>query len=295
MTYSKLITAGLSTALLLGSAAPALADERGQDDSGSEVHAPASFPGSSFLQGISARVEERRQEHASNTEDRQQKQEELQQQRQQKLEDRGTNEIDKRIESLTKLKERLSGVKLIGADVLAGILSSIDAEIAKLQGLKTNITSGEASTTLKADVQSVTKSLRIYALVEPQAHIAASASRISAVVTQMTALADKLQARIDSAKSAGTDTTAAESALADLKVKIADAKVQADAAVSETANLQADNGDATVRASNNAALKDARHKLVAAEKDLAAARHDAAKVYAVVKGSGGNATTTPST
>jgi hypothetical protein len=75
--------------------------------------------------------------------------------------------------------------------------------------------------------------------------------------------------------------------MTDLKAKLADAKTQADAAVAEVANLQVDNGDKTVQTANTTALKDAKAKLVVAQKDLAAARHDAATIYGVVKGKGG--------
>ena len=67
--------------------------------------------------------------------------------------------------------------------------------------------------------------------------------------------------------------------------------MQANAAISETVNLKPDNGDATVRASNTAALKDARSKLVVARQDLAAAYHDDATIAGKVKGKGTASTT----
>lgn len=299
MNHSKVAAGTLALTIFFGTAIPALASENSVESevevevhSSVEVNRGPNFPGAGFLQGIRNRVEGRDGEkHASNTEMREEKRAEKEEKREQKREDKTSSAIDKRIEALTKLKERLSNLKLIDAAVLANITAGIDAQIAKLEALKTQIASGTASTTLKAEV----KNLKTFSIVEPKAHIAAGASRINAVVTQMTTFADKLQARINAAKTAGTDTSAAEAALADMKTQLADAKAKADAAVSGTQNLQPDNGDATVRASNLAALKDARTKLAAAAKDLAAARHDIAKIYAVVKGSGGmgaNATTT---
>ena len=69
--------------------------------------------------------------------------------------------------------------------------------------------------------------------------------------------------------------TTSVSALADMNAKIADANVQAQAAVTETASLQPDNGNATVMASNTATLKDARTKIQTAQQDLVKARQDA--------------------
>jgi hypothetical protein len=306
MKYTPLTTSALTLALLMGSALPALAEDSIQGDASvgttatvqGEHEDNGDFPGARFLGGLKTRLQKSENddqgEHldASTSEkmkaDREDK-------HMQKRQEKGSSEIDKRIESLTNLKNRLASIKLLDATALATISANLDAEIAKLQALKTQIQSDTSTTTLKDDVKSITQGLRIFAVVEPKARIAASASRINAVVTQLSALTTKLQARIDTAKTAGVDTTAAVAALADLQAKSADAKVQADAAVALTVNLAPDNGDATIRATNLQALKDAKAKLVLAQKDLADARHDAATVRGVVKGSGGSdhASTTP--
>lgn len=307
MKYTPLATSALALSLLMGSALPALAEDSVQGDASvgttatvqvqGEHEDHGDFPGARFLGGLKNRIkgseDEDKGEHLASTS--RETKADREENRMQKGQERGSSEIDKRIESLTNLKNRLASIKLLDATALATITANLDAEIAKLQALKTQIQSDTSTTTLKDDVKSITQGLRIFAVVEPKARIAASASRINAVVTQMTALSAKLQTRIDAAKTAGTDTTAAVAALADLQAKIADAKVQADAAVALTVNLAPDNGDATIRASNLQALKDAKAKLVLAQKDLADARHDAATVRGVVKGSGGSdhASTTP--
>lgn len=203
-----------------------------------------------------------------------------------KAQERGDTMIDQRIKSLEDLEARLAKIKLLPADVLTNIKASVDTEIQALITLKAQIAGDTSTTSVKADDSSITKANRVYLLVEPKARIAAAASRIDAVVMQLTALATKLQARITAAQSAGVNVSAAVSAMTDFNAKIANAKVQADAAVAETANLKPDNGDKTILAANKAALKDARSKLVAAEQDLAAARHDAGTIAGVVKGHG---------
>ena len=298
MKYTPLATGTLTLALLIGSAAPALADDSIQTNTDASVggsaqvqvqggqEAHGGFPGSHFLGGIKNRLEGKSDgahfDHiiASSSDQTKTDREDA---RMQKGQAKGASEIDVRIKSLTELKARLASIKLLDATALATINANLDAEITKLQSLKTTIASDTSTTTLKTDVKSITEGLRVFLVVEPKARIAASASRINAVVTQMTALSLKLQTRIDQAKTAGVDTTSAISALADMNAKIADAKVQADASVTLTANLQADNGNATVKASNLQALKDARAKLVLAQKDLATARHDAGTIFTVVK------------
>jgi hypothetical protein len=201
-----------------------------------------------------------------------------------KVGDKAGNSIDARIASLEKLAARIADNKFLSAETLATMQASLNAEIQALKDLKVKVGSDTATTTLKGDLKSLKEGARVFLLVEPKARIAAAASRVNAVVTQMTDLSAKLQERVTAAQTAGIDVSAAVTAMTDLTAKLADAKVQADAAVSLTANLQADNGDKTVRTANMSALKDARAKLVAAEKDLAAARHDAATIYSVVKG-----------
>lgn len=291
MKYSPLFGSVLTLSLLVSGSVPALADD-GVDTvvQGSTTvrlednHQDTSFPGARFLQGVKDRVrgDDDQKEHlqASSSEARKAEHEDK---RIEKGQEKAGHAIDKRIESLTKLKARLANLKLLDATVLASISASLDAEIAKLVALKATIASDTSTTTLKKDVSQITKGLRIFAVVEPKAHIAASASRINAVVVQLNLLADKLQTRITEAKTAGKDVTLAEAALVDLRAKAGDAKVQADLAVSMTVNLQADNGDTLIRASNLKALKDARAKLVIAQQDLAAARHDAGTIRGIVK------------
>jgi hypothetical protein len=82
---------------------------------------------------------------------------------------------------------------------------------------------------------------------------------------------------------------------------VTDATTQTNAAISAIANLKPDNGDATIKASNDAALKSARTKIQAAQQDIVAARKDVEAILKAlheVKGSANasttvNASTTP--
>lgn len=198
----------------------------------------------------------------------------------------GKAEIEKRIKSLEDLSSRIAGMKRLSVDQITQIQASIQAEISILTSLEATIGSDTSTTTLKADVESITKANRVYLLVMPQAQISAAADRILAAAGQLENLSVKLSARIDAAATAGTDVSTLRTALSDMNAKVADAKVQANAAVSESANLKADNGDATIKASNSVALKDARTKLEAARADIQAAYKDAQTIVAGVRGKG---------
>ncbi len=298
MNKKTLITSAAGIALLLASAAPALAHD-GVDDGHPEVSTSANVTATAgedsgeHKSGFDFRVNLpglKGKASSTEREDRIQKREDHKasttEKRQEHATEKAGNAIDMRIKSLEELSARIGKMKLLSADVIASIQASLATEIQALVDLKAKIGTDTASSTLKADIQSITKGNRVFLLVEPKARIAAAASRINAVVTQLTSLGGKLQERITAAQTAGTDVSAAVTAMSDFNAKIADAKVQADAAVAATANLSVDNGDKATLEANNAALKAARAKLKAAEDDLKAARKDAATIYGVVKGKG---------
>lgn len=205
--------------------------------------------------------------------------------------DRGDGEITSRIDSLNKMIARLNDATRLTPDAKASLSAELTAQITALTNLKTQIDSS-ATTTLKTDVQSITKDFRVYALVLPKAAIDAAADRIMTIAAQMETLSTKITARITATQTAGVDVSAAVTAHTDFDAKVADAKVQATAAVNEVANLSVDAGATTTLAANTTALKDAKTKIDAAQADLKAARMDVDTILKAIKGKGIVAATT---
>lgn len=185
---------------------------------------------------------------------------------------RADQEIDRRVSSLNAFLGRINGMTKIDATFKASLASTIQTQINDLTTLKSTIDADTTASTLKVEVQSITKSYRIYALVLPQAAIGAAADRAQTLVGMFTTLGGKLSARI--ASSSG-DTSAAAAALVDFNAKVADAQVQATAAVNHIAGLEPDNGNKTVMQTNDTALKLARADVRVAQQDFVAARKDA--------------------
>jgi hypothetical protein len=104
------------------------------------------------------------------------------------------------------------------------------------------------------------------------------------VYTYLTQVAADLQTKIDSMP-AGEKKDAAQAKLNDMKAKVADAKVNADAALSLVVDLTPDHGDAQIRKDNKAALDSATTKLQAAHTDYVAARADVDAINALLNGS----------
>jgi hypothetical protein len=276
----RITTTVLALAFSLGVAAPAFADTDVNESATGGIRVDGIHMGTTSV-GFHADEDM----HASTTGDGKDNGKSDGQNRIEKGQTLGKQEIEKRIQSLEALSARIGQMKRLTSDQIAAIQAAIQAEISILTSLEATIGGDTSTTTVKTDVQSITKANRVYLLVMPQIQISAAADRILATAGQLGNLETKLSARIDAAAST-TDVTALHTALTDMQAKIADAKTQANAAVSETTNLKPDNGDAAVKASNTAALKDARTKLEAARADIKAAYQDAQTIVKGVRGTG---------
>jgi hypothetical protein len=175
-------------------------------------------------------------------------------------------------------------MKKVSASAKASLSAEIQAEITKLTNLKIKIVADTDAAVLKNDVKSITGSYRIYALIMPQISLLAAADRVQVLAGNFETVIVKLQTRINEAAAAGKDTSAMTSALATIKIKVADSKVQADAAAMAVASLTPDNGDKVKMEANSAALKNARAKLKVATDDLKEAQKEMNKIFDGTKG-----------
>jgi chromosome segregation ATPase len=199
---------------------------------------------------------------------------------------RAHSELQRRIDSLNSVNTRIQGLQQVTATFKQSLQNAVQTQISAFQALDAKIQADTDAATLKTDVQSITQSYRVYALVLPQIRMAAAADRAIAIVAMMQTLGTKLNARIQAAATAGANVTALQTALNDLATKISDANTQAQASVTTTASLAPDNGDTTKMASNTAALKQGRANLTTVAADLKAARADVATITKGLKAIG---------
>lgn len=192
-----------------------------------------------------------------------------------KIKARADQEIDRRIAALTVLSTRVQAMQKITDALKQSIATAVQNQITAFGALKSKIDADSDAATLKTDVQAITQSYRIYALVLPQGHIAAHADRVVVLATMLTTLGTKLQGRITDAQNSGSEVGALTTALAEMSTKLKDASDQAQAAMALIVTLTPDNGDKVKMKSNLAALQSARDDLKVARKDLQAARKDA--------------------
>ena len=212
-----------------------------------------------------------------------------------KLESIATREITRRTNALNALNTRINAMVRVPASDKSSLSATIQSQLTAMTTLQGQVTAdASSSTALKADMQTMTQDYRIFILVIPQGAIEAASDRVLTIASDTTTLAGKLQARITTDQNAGDNVSAEQASLTDLNVKVSDAGVQAQAAITEVASLSPDQGNTTVQQSNTAALKDARSKIQTAQQDLRTARQDAGSIVKglLSLGNPGQATTT---
>jgi len=208
---------------------------------------------------------------------------------------RGTDEINTRLNSLLSLYNRVQDLKNVSDADKASIKSNLQQEVASLNALRMKIASDTSTSTIKADIQSIISANRVYALVIPKTQIIIAADRTNTLVTMISAVIAKVQLRIASSSVLVASST--QALLSDMSAKLTDASAQAKAATAEVVSLIPDNGDKKIAASNKVALKDAKKKIQAAQQDIVIARKDLESVRQILSGNmpkkDSMATTTP--
>ena len=202
------------------------------------------------------------------------------------LVNRADTEIAKRITDLTNLSSRVADMKNVSDAEKNALAGDITTQITNLNTLKAEIGSSTDMATLKTDAASITQDNRIYALVIPKTRILAANDRAMTVINMLEAMAPKLQTRISDAQTAGKDVTTLNTALTDFNSKLEDATNLSGSIGSGILTLAPDQGNKTVLASNETALKAARKNLSLIQADLVAARKDVATIVKGVKGVG---------
>lgn len=200
--------------------------------------------------------------------------------------EKASAQIDARVARLTEFSARMGNMKLVTAEAKASLSATVAKTIADLTALKAKIAADTTAAEIRADMQAVTATNRVYALIMPKLHILVAVERANLIAEMMAAFNTKIQPRIDAARTEGKDVTAIVTTQAHMEAQLADVKLQTTAAVGYVSNLQPDNGDKTVLASNNAALAKARADLRVAESDLKAARKDIMTIIMALKAFG---------
>ncbi len=225
---------------------------------------------------------------AGTSTDKSQKQAENQAARITSLKTRADKEIDRRVAALNNLITKINSNKRLSDADKSTFVSQIQSQITTLTTLRSKIDADTDLDTLRADVKSIVDSYRIFALFIPKIHILSSADSMSQAADKLTAIAAKLQTKIQSAQAAGNDVTALQSALSDMQAKVADAKTQYQNAENTVSPLTPD-GYPT----NKSQLDSARAMIKTGAQDLKTARADAVTIISGLKSMKKTSTSSP--
>lgn len=189
------------------------------------------------------------------------------------LQTRADREIQRRITSLNELIAKVGSFKRLSDTQKSSFTTQIQTEITNLTTLSAKIKADTDPAVLKADVQSIVTSFRVYAFYMPQVRILVGANMVLDTSDSLSSLSGKLQTRVTAAKSAGQNTASLETSLADMQVKISEAKTQAEKIIADLSVLTPEGFP-----ENKTTLQAARTNLHSAITSLKAAGKDARQV-----------------
>jgi hypothetical protein len=135
----------------------------------------------------------------------------------------GDCEINRRFTSLDALAGRITASKVLTSSDAAALQGEVGTTKAGLTSLKATIDAETDLTALKADIAKIAADYRVYLLVTPQVNLISAADGVVAAQARFADVNTKLAARIAADKTAGKDTTAAQTALDAMNAAVANA------------------------------------------------------------------------
>jgi hypothetical protein len=125
----------------------------------------------------------------------------------------GDCEINRRLVTITVLQDHVSNPNGLTDSHRSALQALLTADATGLTALKAKIDGETDVPTLRADIATIVTGYRIYLLVVPVTAEVISADSETAAVGRLSTAAGKLQDRIDAAKAAGKDVSAAQADL----------------------------------------------------------------------------------
>jgi hypothetical protein len=179
--------------------------------------------------------------------------------------------VDRRQKAIVELNDRLESRDNLNADHRAALKDIDDHTSTGLAGLANTIQGEDKGDELRAECRQIVDDYRVFVLVRPRARLVVASDRELAAVDKLRDVADRIQAKIDQAKSDGKNTSKAESDLATMRSAIAAAAQHAGAVYEEVIHVTPANFSAGALAPG----RDDTHAAHDAIRDAAKAGHAA--------------------
>lgn len=191
---------------------------------------------------------------------------------------RGDQLISTRLESLQKLLSYIQGDKRLADADKTSLTSDVQTTVGNLQTLKTKIDADTDETTARTDAKSVVTSYRIYMVFEPKIRLLAIVGNLQTSSSTVSSLSTQVQTLLDTLKSQGKDTSAAQVALDDIT------KTQLPAINTALATDKTLLSNVNVNTSNpQSVFTQVRKDLATVRSEFAKIRNDIATIRATLK------------
>ena len=167
----------------------------------------------------------------------------------------GDCEINTRNIYLEAYETRVDQMEKVSSSTQASIVANLQSNLSTLASIKTNLDADLSTSTALAEMQTITKNVRVFELVLPKTRITANASQQTTVSGNLQNVDNKLITENNNASS----SVQAENAplLADITAELASIASSTSNALSTIAPLVPDQGSTSTLQSNNAALASA--------------------------------------
>lgn len=190
----------------------------------------------------------------------------------------GDTEISRRLTTLGSLTSKITSASRLTTTDKAALSAEVSTEANGLNSLKTTLDNATTIEDAKTAAKSIYTDYRVYALVVPKVNLVRVADDQQTVEVKLTALAAKLQTRLDTAKSNGKDVTSMQTTLTDMTSKISGAQTISSSVQAKVINLQPTDFN-----SDHAILSGDRDQLKLARSSNQAAYADAKNIVAGLK------------
>lgn len=173
---------------------------------------------------------------------------------------KGDQEISRRLSTLSTLTSKVNAATKLTSSDKSYLLAEVSTEITGLTNLKAKLDADTTITTARTDAQSIFNEYRVYALIAPKIALIKVADDQQVTENKLLALVQKLQTRLDTAKTNGKDVSALQSQLSDMTVHINSAQAISSSIEQKVLTLQPGdyNNDHTILSGDSNQLKTAR-------------------------------------
>ena len=195
------------------------------------------------------------------------------------IKDRARAAIDRRLDTLDRLTDRVDGASHIAPAHAAALTGDYRAASSGLMGLAVEIENASTVEELRTLVPLIATDYRVYLVIVPKSYEVSASDRVGVAVDSLAGAADRLEAAIERATDAGFDATEAQRWLTSARDEIAEAKRTGVPVADDVIDLDAGDWEEPAKST----LEEGRRRLDNARIDLRQAHGSLTKAAAALR------------